>query len=172
MVRDSPAGRRSGRIVEVEAYVAGDEASHAFRGRTQRNASMFLAPFHTYVYRIYGTAFCLNISSETDAVGAAVLVRALEPLEGKPLMATRRGTGEVQQLCRGPGRLCQALDIDLRQDGVNILNDADLWLASTGPFGGRIGRSKRIGITKAASRHLRFYEVGSPYLSGPRALSP
>src|SRR5579864_7408756 len=77
LVRDCPDGRTSGRIVETEAYVIDDPASHAFRGRSKRNASMFLAPLHAYVYRIYGTSFCVNITSETQGIGAAVLIRAL-----------------------------------------------------------------------------------------------
>lgn len=172
VVHDSPEGRCAGRIVEVEAYVIADPASHAFTGRTERNASMFLGPFYAYVYRIYGTAFCLNVTSETSAVGAAVLVRALEPLSGKSLMESRRGTSKLKDLCRGPGRLCRALDIDLRHNGLDLLNGPNLWLSHGEGTVGRIGKSKRIGISKAAGRHLRFYEAGSAYLSGPRALSP
>ncbi len=172
VVRDLPEGQCAGRIVEVEAYIVNDPASHAFAGRTSRNASMFLGPFHSYVYQIYGTAFCLNVTSETESVGAAVLVRALEPLAGIPLMQSRRGMSKVSDLCRGPGRLCKALNIDLRQNGLDILNHRNLWLARGARSMGRIGKSKRIGISKAGRRHLRFYEAGSPYLSGPRALSP
>ncbi|MDQ6932088.1 MAG: DNA-3-methyladenine glycosylase [Candidatus Eremiobacteraeota bacterium] len=172
LVRDSPEGRCAGRIVEVEAYVINDQASHAYAGPSERNASMFLAPFHAYVYQIYGTAFCLNVTSETEAVGAAVLIRALAPLEGTSLMELRRGKNRVADLCRGPGRLCKALEIDLRHDGACILTDPHLWLARAPHGAGRIGKSKRIGITKAAGRHLRFYEIGNRYVSGPRALSP
>ncbi|MDQ6826280.1 MAG: DNA-3-methyladenine glycosylase [Candidatus Eremiobacteraeota bacterium] len=172
VIRDSPQGCCTGRIVEVEAYVADDPASHAFLGKTKRNASMFLRPFRAYVYRIYGTAFCLNITSESPDVGAAVLVRALEPLDGASLMEFRRGTGDVRDLCRGPGRLCKALEIDLRHNGLDALNDSELWMGRSRRSIGRIGKSKRIGISKAAHRRLRFYEIGNRYVSGPRALSP
>ena len=163
---------RAGRIVEVEAYLPNDPASHAFRGKTARNTSMFLAPFHAYVYRIYGVHFCINVTSEPAGCGAAVLLRALEPIEGLPLMQRRRGTAAVRDLCRGPGKLAQAFDIDIRFDGVDLLADRRLWIGETARRATALGKSPRIGITKAARRHLRFYEVGSPFLSGPRALSP
>ncbi len=170
LVRDCPDGRSAGRIVETEAYVRDDPASHAYRGETARNASMFLEPFRAYVYKIYGTSFCVNVTSETAGEGAAVLVRALEPLEGLALMEARRGTTRVRDLARGPGRLCQALDVDSELDGIDLLRDKRLWLAA----GARqaLGTSRRIGITKAAERLLRFYERGNPFVSGPKALSP
>jgi DNA-3-methyladenine glycosylase len=180
LVRDCPDGRSAGRIVETEAYVRDDPASHAYRGQTARNASMFLKPFHAYVYKIYGTSFCVNVTSETAGEGAAVLVRALEPLEGLALMEARRGTTRMLDLARGPGRLCQALDIDLQMDGIDLLADKRLWLgvalrrALVHESGDRftVGASRRIGITKAAERLLRFYERGNPFVSGPKALSP
>ena len=173
LVRDCPDGRTSGRIVETEAYVLDDPASHAYRGPSQRNASMFLRAFHAYVYKIYGTSFCVNVTSEERGQGAAVLVRALEPLEGLGIMEARRGTTRVRDLARGPGRLCQALGIDAAQDGLDLLTSKDLWLAHAGAVHeARIGASTRIGITKAADRRLRFYEKGNPFVSGPKALSP
>jgi len=176
LVRDCPDGRTAGRIVETEAYVRDDPASHAYRGPSVRNASMFLGPFHAYVYKIYGTSLCVNVTSETAGEGAAVLVRALEPLEGLAAMEQRRGTTRMRDLARGPGRLCQALDIDLALDGIDLLRDKRLWLASPVPGGetdgGGVGTSKRIGITKAAERLLRFYERANPFVSGPKALSP
>ncbi len=172
LVRDSDEGRSAGRIVETEAYVIGDPASHAYIGPRQRNASMFLEPFHSYVYLIYGTNFCFNVTSEARGEGAAVLVRALEPLDGIALMERRRQTDSLRDLCRGPGRLAQALDIDRSLDGRQLLTDRDLWLARRNRAPGAIGVSPRIGITRAAHRRLRFYERGSPYVSGPRTLSP
>jgi len=133
---------------------------------------MFLDPYHAYVYKIYGTSFCVNVTSETAGEGAAVLVRALEPLEGLALMEQRRGTTRVRDLARGPGRLCQALAIDLGLDGVSLVRDERLWLAAPVGTVPKIGTSKRIGITKAAERLLRFYERGNPFVSGPKALSP
>jgi len=172
-VRDSAQGRTAGKIVEVEAYLSkGDPASHAHRGETSRNASMFLSPFRAYVYRIYGTSFCVNVSSSEAGVGEAILIRALEPLFGLPLMMQRRGTPALRDLCRGPGRLCNALEIDRSLDGIDLLTSPALWIADGGLKSGTVRKSKRIGITKAAERHLRFYEAGSPYLSGPRYLSP
>ena len=171
LVRDCPDGRTAGRIVETEAYVLDDPASHAYSGPSKRNASMFLAPFHAYVYKIYGTSFCVNVTSETIGEGAAVLVRALEPLEGLRLMEVRRGTTRTRDLCRGPGRLCQALGIDVDLDGVSLLDDKGLWLAAAPATDARIGKSRRIGITKAAERVLRFYERGNPFVSGPKSLS-
>ncbi len=142
---------------------------------------MFLGPFHAYVYKIYGTSFCLNvcanISCLPDGEPGAVLVRALEPLEGLALMEARRGTTRLRDLARGPGRLCHALDVDLTLDGIDLLRDRRLWLAAravpqAGPTGGQpIGRSRRIGITKAADRLLRFYEKRNPFVSGPKWLS-
>ncbi len=172
LVRDCPDGRTAGRIVETEAYVLDDPASHAYRGPSKRNASMFLGPFHAYIYKIYGTSLCVNVTSETKGEGAAVLIRALEPLEGLGYMEARRGTTRVRDLARGPGRLCQALAIEMDLDGVDLLCDEQLWLAAVPPSGARIGKSRRIGITKAAERLLRFYEKGNPFVSGPKSLSP
>ena len=170
-MRSTPEGLTSGRIVESEAYLHDDPASHSFRGPTKRNASMFLAPFHAYVYKIYGTSFCVNVTSGKTGTGEAVLIRALEPVDGIPLMMHRRGTQTVRDLCRGPGRLCAAMAIDRTLDGADLLGGRDLWLAP-GERRGRVRKSTRIGITKAAEHPLRFYEAGSSFLSGPRHLSP
>lgn len=172
LVRDCPDGRAAGRIVEVEAYVPDDPASHAFRGKTRRNASMFLPPHRAYVYRIYGTSMCINVTSESEETGAAVLIRALEPLEGFAAMEERRGTTRVRDLCRGPGRLCQALDIDLRFDAADLLAGEGLWIAKISGSRPRVRSSVRIGITRAAGLPLRFYERDNPFVSGPKWLSP
>ncbi len=133
---------------------------------------MFLDPFHAYVYKIYGTSFCVNVTSETAGDGAAVLVRALEPLEGFDLMEQRRGTTRLRDFARGPGRVCQALDVDGALDGIDLRTDKRLWLAAPMRDGQAVGTSRRIGITKASERLLRFYERGNPFVSGPKALSP
>ncbi|MDP9018600.1 MAG: DNA-3-methyladenine glycosylase [Candidatus Eremiobacteraeota bacterium] len=172
LVRDTAGGRTAGRIVETEAYLTNDAASHAFRGETKRNASMFLPPFHAYVYQIYGTYFCLNISTEAQGRGEAVLLRALEPLNGLPLMMRRRGSEKLSDLCRGPGRLCAAMDVDTGLDGLDLFENSELWLADSAGPPPRLGTSTRIGITKAPDEPLRFYEVGSRFVSGPRHLSP
>lgn len=172
LVRESDAGVAAGRIVETEAYLPDDPACHAYRGLSRRNATLFGPPHRAYVYQIYGTSFCFNLSSEDDGEGAGVLVRALEPLEGLELMRRRRGMVLPRDLCRGPGRLCQALAIDRSLDGTDVFEDRFLWLAEPDAVRPRIGRSRRIGITAAARRRLRFYESGSRYLSGPAHLSP
>ncbi len=172
LVRESEDGIAAGRIIETEAYVLNDPASHAYAGLRPRTASMFLAPYHAYIYKIYGSYFCFNVGSEPESTGAGVLVRALEPVEGIKLMQKRRGTLAVRDLCRGPGRLCIALDIDRTLDGAYLPADSRLWLASPDRPGAPVGRSRRIGITQAASRRLRFYERGNPLVSGPKALSP
>lgn len=172
LVREGPDGLAAGRIVETEAYLAGDPACHAFVGKTPRNATLFGPPHRAYVYTIYGTSICFNLSSEGDGVGAGVLVRALEPLEGLDLMVRRRATDVIRDLCRGPGRLCAALAIDRSLDGTDPLTDAGLWLAAPSVPAGRVRRSRRIGIRQAAARLLRFYEAGNRFVSGPAHLSP
>lgn len=171
LVRETPEGVTSGRIVETEAYLVGDAASHAFKGRSGRNGSMFLDRGHAYVYFIYGTWFCMNVSSETKGIGAAVLLRALEPVAGIDLMARRRGTSDIRDLARGPGRLAQAMAIDARLDGADLCKAGPFHLAHVDSPLAEIGESKRIGITKDADRVLRFYERGSAFVSGPKRLS-
>jgi DNA-3-methyladenine glycosylase len=157
----------SGRIVETEAYLPNDAACHAASGRTARNASLFLGPGHAYVYRAYGTSWMLNVSSEAAGIGAGVLLRALEPLEGIALMQRNRGGASLRDLARGPGRLAQALGVDRTLDGIDLCADTRLWLASEGTAEGDIAASVRIGITKDADRVLRFFRKGSRFVSGP-----
>jgi DNA-3-methyladenine glycosylase len=171
LVHDLPEGRVSGRIVETEAYLRGDPASHAYRGRTARNASMFLERGHAYVYFIYGSSYCLNVSSEGSEIGAAVLLRGLEPLEGIALMERLRGTERLRDLARGPGRLVQALGVNRTHDGVDLCGSGPLRLAAAIVEPGEIGESVRIGITRETERVLRFYERRNPHVSGPRRLN-
>ena len=171
VVRELPEGVASGRIVETEAYVVGDSAGHAYRGMTQRNRSLFLEPGHAYVYLAYGISFMLNVSSELSGIGAGVLIRALEPLEGIPIMRLNRGAERVRDLTRGPGRLAAALRIDRSLDGLDLCRKGPLWLGHDRHVPGEIGTSIRIGITKDADRLLRFYLRGSPFLSGSRSLN-
>jgi len=172
LVRESDGHIAAGRIVETEAYLSNDPACHAYRGRSARNATLFGPPHRSYVYQIYGTSFCFNVSSEADGEGAGVLVRALEPIEGLDVMRRRRSVESARDLCRGPGRLCQALAIDRSFDGLDLYVDRTLWLAASNGDRARVRRSRRIGISVAANRRLRFYEAGNPYLSGPARLSP
>ena len=171
VVRETPEGVLSGRIVETEAYIVGDAASHTFRGMTPRTRPMFLERGHAYIYLNYGTSWMLNISSEAEGVGAGVLIRALEPLEGIASMQAHRGTEKLRDLARGPGRLCQALRIGPWANGLDLCQPGPLWLAHGDRDAGEIGESVRIGITKEAHRPLRFYVRGSLFVSGTRALN-
>jgi len=168
LVHDTEAGRVSGRIVETEAYIVGDAAGHAYRGLTLRNKSLFLDRGHTYVYRAYGQHCLMNVSSEIRGVGTGVLLRALEPLDGIHLMRLRRGQRPLTDLARGPGRLGQAMAIGLLHDGLDLCAAGQLWLGDSVRPTGEIGRSVRIGISRDTHRLLRFYERGSPYVSGPK----
>jgi len=161
----------SGRIVETEAYLPGDAASHGFRGRTPRNASLFLPPGYAYVYLAYGTSFMLNVSAGPEGIGAGVLLRAMEPVDGVALMQSRRGGVPIRDLLRGPGRLALAFGIDRRLDGIDLCTDERLFLASDGAEVGEIAESTRIGITQDADRVLRYFLRGNPFVSGPRWLN-
>ena len=170
IVHDLPEERLSGRIVETEAYPPGDPAGHHFRGPTPRIRSMYLAPGHVYVFFNYGAHFMLNVVSEPAGIAAAILLRAIEPLDGIPLMQKRRKTTRLLDLTRGPGRLAAAFRIDRRLDGVDLCAPGSLWLGETDHAVGQIGKSVRIGITRAAEKLLRFYERGNPFVSGPKRL--
>jgi DNA-3-methyladenine glycosylase len=171
VVRVLAEGTASGRIVETEAYDIGDPAGHAYRGMTLRNRALFLERGHAYVYIAYGTSFMLNVSSETPGVGAGVLIRAIEPTDGIAIMARHRGTDRVRDLARGPGRLCAALAIDRRLNGIDLCKAGPLWLGSDGRAVGDIGQSTRIGLTRAAETPLRFYVRGNRFVSGPLKLN-
>ena len=170
VVRQLPEGVTSGRIVETEAYVVGDAAGHAYRGVTRRNRSLFLERGHAYVHLAYGISYMLNVSSEMPGIGAGVLIRALEPLEGIPIMRLNRGIERLRDLARGPGRLTAALRIDRRLDGLDLCREGPLWLGGGDREPGDIGQSIRIGISRDANRLLRFYLRDSPFVSGPRSL--
>jgi DNA-3-methyladenine glycosylase len=172
LVRDTPEGRMSGRIVEAEAYVVGDAAAHSHRGMTPRNRSLFLEHGHAYVYFIYGNWFSVNVSGEVEGVGGGVLLRALEPLDGIELMRKRRPEAPLHRLASGPGCLATALGIDSRFDGLDLCAPGPIWLGVLVKRAGRIrvGNSVRIGITREAHRLLRFYERDNPCVSGPRRL--
>ena len=171
VVRKLPAGMVSGRIVETEAYIVGDAAGHAYRGMTPRNRSLFAERGRAYVYLAYGTSYMLNVSSEEPGIGAGVLIRALEPLEGIGVMQRNRGIERLRDLARGPGRLAAALQIDPRLDGLDLCRKGPLWLAHGDDKPGKIGRSVRIGISRDAHRLLRLYLRGSPFVSGPKSLN-
>ncbi len=171
VVRETDEGVVSGRIVETEAYVVGDAAGHAHRGMTPRTRSLFLEPGHAYIYLAYGVSWMLNVSSEAAGIGAGVLIRALEPLEGVAIMQRNRGTERPRDLARGPGRLAQALEIGPWADGLDLCAPGPLWLAHGDGEPDDIGQGVRIGITQEAERVLRFYVRGSPFVSGPKSLN-
>jgi DNA-3-methyladenine glycosylase len=170
VVHDLPAGRLSGRIVETEAYPPGDPAGHHFRGPTPRIRSMYLDPGHAYIFFNYGAHFMLNVVSEPAGVAAAILIRALEPIEGVELMQRYRKTIRFLDLTRGPGRLAAAFQINRCHDGLDLCGHGSLWLGKTSHATAPIGKTVRIGITRAADELLRFYERGNPFVSGPKRL--
>jgi len=167
IVRKTRSNRISGRIVETEAYPPGDRSGHASRGQTARNQSLFLSRGFAYVYFIYGTSYMLNVTAEEPEIGAGVLLRAIEPLEGINQMKRLRETDKLRDLARGPGRLAAALQIDQRFDGVDLCADGPLWLGTAVRETAQIRTTVRIGITREVGRRLRFFEVGSPFVSGP-----
>lgn len=171
LMRATGDGAAGGVIVETEAYVAAvDPAAHAYRGQTRRNRSMFGPPGHAYVYVSYGMHHCLNVVTEAEGEAAAVLIRAIEPTIGLDLMRSRRGTLiSDRDLCRGPGRLCQALALTLADDGADLLGPA-LWIADTPGFpdNATIVATPRIGISRAAEWPWRFIIPDNPYVSGRR----
>ena len=152
-----------GIIVETEAYDRSDPASHAFGGQTERNASMFGPAGHAYVYRSYGVHWCLNLVCGGKERGTAVLIRALEPTHGIPIMQERRGTESLRLLCAGPGRLCQALGITRSHDGLLLSAPPFRVTKPEGTFPVQAG--PRIGLTRAMEVPWRFGLAGSPYLS-------
>ena len=171
LVRETPEGPLSGRIVETEAYPVGDAAGHAYHGETLRNRTLFLRRGHAYVYLAYGVSYMLNVSSETSGIGAGVLIRALEPLHGIPLMQRNRRVENLRDLTRGPGRLAAALDVDRRLDGIDLCRMGPLWLAHDDQDAPEIGTSARIGLSRETDRPLRFYVPGNRFLSGPKTLN-
>ena len=151
-----------GMIVEAEAYEPDDPASHSFRGPTARNSAMFGPPARVYVYRSYGIHWCVNF---VCLPGSAVLIRAIEPQHGIDVMQKRRGNPVFRLLCSGPGRLAQALGIDLSANGLN-LDRAPFSLTLPG-IKPDIVSGRRIGISKAVEQRWRFGYAGSAHLSRP-----
>lgn len=186
--REMENGNCGGRIVEVEAYQGvRDSASHSYRGKSARNASMFGPPGHAYVYAIH-SRWCLNAVTEPEGVATAVLIRAIEPLFGLELMAKRRSESLLarrarlaakispslippRDLCRGPARLCEALAVTRALDGWDLTLGRELWIEDDPDLQLRprmIARSPRIGISSAQERLLRFYLKDNPFVSGKR----
>lgn len=161
-------GETRGRIVETEAYFgAEDLASHASRLKRGRVLTMWGEPGLAYVYRSYGMHTMLNAVCEPPGVASAVLIRALEPLAGLDLMRKRRGTDDPRLLCAGPGRLCQAMGITLDDNGLDLVTSDRLGIAR-GERPTAICAGGRIGVSRGAEAHLRFFVAGSPYVSAHR----
>ena len=160
--------RASGIIVETEAYLAhGDSAAHGFKGKTNKNSSMFGNAGFAYVYPIHAK-FCFNAVTQSIDQPSAVLIRALAPVDGLLLMQERRRTQELRNLCSGPSKLCQALGIDQTVDGKNLTTRRSIWIQSTADIVGSIKRTHRIGVTSAKQSKLRFVIAGSDFASGPK----
>jgi DNA-3-methyladenine glycosylase len=170
LVHDVPQGRMSGRIVETEAYPVGDSTSYAFVGLRPHNRSMYLARGHAHVRLTYGVSYMFNMSSEEDGIGAGILFRAIEPLEGLALMHARRPGVSLRDLARGPGRLSQALDIGPGFDGADLCTGHGLWIGRMEVDEAPVAVTTRIGLSREMHQPLRFYEAGSPFVSGPRKL--
>ncbi|MGB7062521.1 MAG: DNA-3-methyladenine glycosylase [Candidatus Zixiibacteriota bacterium] len=155
----------SGKIVETEAYVGfKDPASHAHRGMTPRNEVMFGKPGHAYVYLTYGMHHCLNLVTQKKGYPAAVLIRALEPVEGIQLMKRRRGRRKLPDLTSGPAKLCQALGVDRKLNGADLCSDT-IFVMDQGEAAGKIGCSGRIGIKEGKNKRWRFFIKGNQCVS-------
>ncbi|HEY1276510.1 MAG TPA: DNA-3-methyladenine glycosylase [Thermoleophilaceae bacterium] len=161
-------GPTAGRIVETESYHQEEPACHAYVGVTARSRTLFGDPGHAYVYFSYGVHSLLNVVAEPAGVGAAVLIRALEPVDGLDLMRARRGTDREEELCSGPGKLTQALGIGLDLNGTSLVDGPIEFLARpAGSRAPRIAVGERIGITKAVELPWRFCDADSRHVSRP-----
>jgi DNA-3-methyladenine glycosylase len=167
LVRATPRGRLAGRIVETEAYPPGDPTGYARPGLTTSNAPLFAARGHGYVRMVYGACLTLNIAAEDAGVGAAVLIRALQPLEGLEWMQRNCPRVRAADLTSGPGRLCAALGIGRELSGVDLCTSEELWLERGPRTRAAIQVSTRIGLSRDQHLRLRFVERGSRYASVP-----
>lgn len=152
------------KICETEAYLSeNDEASHSYKGKTNRNKSMFADAGTLYVYKIYGVHYCMNAVTESENIGSAVLIRAAEPIIGIDKMMIYRYSDNIRNLCSGPGKITQAFNLNNQDDGKSLL-DNEIFISDLG-IKPNISSSKRIGITKSADLMYRFYETESKFLS-------
>jgi DNA-3-methyladenine glycosylase len=178
LVRQVATGERlAGRIVETEAYEPGDPASHGFRGPTARNAVMFGRPGRLYVYFTYGNHWMMNVVTGADGEGSAVLLRAMEPIDGLDAMANNRGRSLALDLCSGPGKLAQALAVDRGLDGADLVAGPDVWIEHGAPAHvADVATSVRVGVRTGLDRRWRFFVDGDRFGSrgrpGPPTRSP
>jgi DNA-3-methyladenine glycosylase len=162
-------GETAGRIVETESYHMEEPACHAFAGVTERTRTLYGEPGHAYVYFSYGIHSLLNAVAEPEGVGAAVLIRALEPVDGIEVMRARRGLERSEELCSGPGKLTQALDIGLSLNGSSLVDGPiELLTREPGARAPRVVTGERVGITKAVELPWRFCDADSRHVSRPR----
>jgi DNA-3-methyladenine glycosylase len=166
LVHHSPEGTTSGIILETEAYLTDDPACHAYRRQTDRNRVMFGPPGFAYIYQIYGLHYCVNVVSGAEGLGEAVLIRALEPVEGEELMQKRRKSQHRRTLCQGPARLVQAMGIDKSMNGAGLLSE-NLHILPRVQNDFEVFVTTRIGITRGADLPYRFYIAGHPGVSRP-----
>ncbi|HOA15009.1 MAG TPA: DNA-3-methyladenine glycosylase [Bacillota bacterium] len=165
LVHQTAEGTASGMIVETEAYLENDPACHASRGKTARNASMFGESGKAYVYFIYGKYHCFNVVTGKKGVGEAVLIRALEPLDGILLMQKRRSVADIRELTNGPGKLCIALGISKEHDSLELWRPP-LYIAKGCDVGSdEISCTSRIGVSLAKEEKLRFFVTNSRFVS-------
>jgi DNA-3-methyladenine glycosylase len=164
LVHKTPSGTTMGKIVETEAYLSNDPASHSSRGKTKRNEKMFGKPGTAYIYLIYGIYKCFNVVTKSEGIGEAVLVRALEPISGIELMKKRRKKNKLKDLCSGPAKLVSAMGITKAHNGSNLFK-GNLKLISKSGKKQKIVKTTRVGITKAAHLPLRFYIKGNEFVS-------
>jgi DNA-3-methyladenine glycosylase len=171
LVHQTRAGVAAGMIVEAEAYIGEDDpACHAAPGPTERNEPLYGPPGVAYVYLNYGMHYLVNAVTEAKGAPAAVLIRALAPLDGIPLMVKRRANGKPiheAELCRGPGNLTKALGISLKENRLD-LTSSRLWIEDRGLEPGRLSWGTRIGITRGADRPWRCWAAGHASVSGRR----
>ncbi len=172
LLRRTPEGVCGGPIVEVEAYLHNDPAAHGFNGETPRNRMMFGTPGDAYVYFIYGNHFCVNAVCRPPGVAEAVLIRAIEPAFGIAWMRLNRAPAAASNLTNGPGKLCQALQIDRSLDGANLCEINSPLLIAKNPAAASIRKNfgpivagERIGISRAAELPLRFFLSKHPFVS-------
>ncbi len=168
LVRRTGGRTLAGRIVETEAYTSDDPASHAFRGRTERNRALFGEVGHAYLYQTHGLNFCLNVVAKKGQPAGGILIRAVEPLEGIDSMQRSRQRAGLKRLANGPGNLTRAMGIDMRLYGADLTKEGPLFIADDGAAKPKIRRTVRIGVTAARDKLRRFVVAGSRFITRPR----